>query len=201
MRRRFSFAGMSLALREYHGAKLLKPQDLGLRPLLDASSKTSSRRRILSQVPLSFRSGRSIPMNGYSHASRKLLVSVPLIPLAATAALIATFLRCTCSMQSQASSNVLYDRDMGRPVLERAQGNIISSKPFIAHSTEASTQRGLLAHELIQGPLVRPLRTAIMRSDVPDLLQFDVLGRSPRQRHSSHVQAQEVASAAEPARW
>ena len=90
------------------------------------------------------------------HAPRKLMVSVPLTPLAATAALISNVLRCTSAVQSQAGSNVLYERDMGRPVLERAQGNIISSKPFISHSTEASTQRGLLAHELIQGPLVRP---------------------------------------------
>ena len=51
VRRRIFLAGMSLVLKEYQGAKLLKPQESGLRSLLTTPPKTSSRRHIPSQVP------------------------------------------------------------------------------------------------------------------------------------------------------
>ena len=139
---------------------MLKPQDFGLRPFFNASPRTSSHRRITSQVPLTLTVAEAFTFNSCLPPLCKLLVSVLLVPPAAPAALVAIVLRSQSSVQSQAGSNVLYERDMGRQVLERAQGNIISSKPFISHSNEAPAQRGLLAHELIQGPLVRFSRTA-----------------------------------------
>ena len=70
-------------------------------------------------------------------------------------------------LQTQAGSKTVHDRDAERRAAAMPQGNILPSRPFAPERNGPTGQLGLLAHELVQGPLVGML----MHNAVRDVLR------------------------------
>ena len=97
------------------------------------------------------------------------LVSVPqsLAAFEVYEARIGKLVRPSMTVQTPSPIMTPFERGMGGQGIGQAQGNILSSRPFSSQSDRLAGQSTFLAHELVQGPLVRPQHQACaMAGDV-----------------------------------